>query len=104
MIIFATVSEAFALEFIGKMQNKNGLTIDVALATTREEQTKGLSGIKSNLHKPFKLNEGSLKRIFDLHNKISNKVPEIDIITLIREIQKTKKLEFNYNNGIIKIK
>lgn len=28
-----------------------------------------LSGIKSNLHKPFKLNEGSLKRIFDLHNK-----------------------------------
>ncbi len=55
VIIFATVSEAFALEFKGKMQNKNGLTIDVALATTREEQTKGLSGIKS---KNFKVNQG----------------------------------------------
>lgn len=57
VIIFAIVSQAFALEFKGKMQNKKGLTIDVALATTREEQTKGLSGIKS---KQFKMTQGML--------------------------------------------
>lgn len=57
VIIFAIVSQAFALEFKGKMQNKKGQVIDVALATTREEQTKGLSGIKS---KQFKMTQGML--------------------------------------------
>lgn len=57
VIIFGIVSEAFALEFKGKMQNKNGMFVDVALATTREVQTKGLSGIKS---KQFKTNQAML--------------------------------------------
>lgn len=56
-ILITSIATSFALEFKGKMQNKNGLTVDVALATNRDEQTRGLSGIKS---KNFKTNQAML--------------------------------------------